>query len=197
MGYALLYESMLDSVLVARDRFLRRKTNGNGNGNGNGEADEDACGLARESSDEKGDFAGVMAPSQTQMVLGLCDGAEVYKERVSFWGDVYGFDMSAMAEDLYEDAIVDVVSPESLVCEGVVIKVRFRSPLALERADILYDRTSPSSPPAPPTSPSPRPSPSPSLPSDAQPSAPSSSTSTPSSTRPPSLSRPTRKCTWS
>ncbi len=58
MGYALLYESMLDSVLVARDRFLRP--------------------------------GGVMAPSQCQMVIGLCDAADVWKERIGFWEDVYG-----------------------------------------------------------------------------------------------------------
>jgi type I protein arginine methyltransferase len=58
MGYALLYESMLDSVLHARDRFLRP--------------------------------GGVMAPSQTRMLLGLCDASDIYKERVAFWSDIYG-----------------------------------------------------------------------------------------------------------
>lgn len=58
MGYALLYESMLDSVLVARDRFLRP--------------------------------GGVMAPSQCKMMLGLTDAKEIYKERISFWNDIYG-----------------------------------------------------------------------------------------------------------
>jgi len=58
MGYALLYESMLDSVLVARDRFLKPD--------------------------------GVMAPSETRMVLGLCYASEIYKERIGFWEDVYG-----------------------------------------------------------------------------------------------------------
>ena len=59
MGYALLYESMLDSVLHARDRFLR--PNG-----------------------------GVMAPSQCRMMLALCEGSEIMKDRVDFWNDVYG-----------------------------------------------------------------------------------------------------------
>lgn len=58
MGYALLYESMLDSVLRARDRFLKP--------------------------------AGVMAPSQCKMILGLCDATEIYKDRIGFWNDVYG-----------------------------------------------------------------------------------------------------------
>ena len=58
MGYALLYESMLDSVLVARDRFLRP--------------------------------GGVLAPSQCRMMLSLCEGADIYKDRVGMWDDVYG-----------------------------------------------------------------------------------------------------------
>jgi type I protein arginine methyltransferase len=58
MGYALLYESMLDSVLIARDRFLRP--------------------------------GGVMAPSQCKVMLGLCDAGDILKERVEFWGDIYG-----------------------------------------------------------------------------------------------------------
>jgi protein arginine N-methyltransferase 3 len=58
MGYALLYESMLDSVLHARDRFLKP--------------------------------GGVMAPSQCKMMFGLCDGTEIYKDRIGFWEDVYG-----------------------------------------------------------------------------------------------------------
>ena len=33
---------------------------------------------------------GVMAPSQCRMVLGMCEAAEVWKERVEFWEDVYG-----------------------------------------------------------------------------------------------------------
>ncbi|KAG6828288.1 hypothetical protein H0H93_014970, partial [Arthromyces matolae] len=91
MGYALLYESMLDSVLHARDRFLRP--------------------------------GGVMAPSQCKMELALCDATEVFKDRIGFWNDVYGFDLSTMAEDLYEDAIVDVVGPNTMLSDPCTIKV--------------------------------------------------------------------------
>ncbi|KAG6902411.1 hypothetical protein C0995_000337 [Termitomyces sp. Mi166 len=90
MGYALLYESMLDSVLHARDRFLRP--------------------------------GGVMAPSQCKMKFALCDATEVFKDRVGFWDDVYGFDLSTMTEDLYDDAIVDVVGPNTLLSEPCTIK---------------------------------------------------------------------------
>jgi hypothetical protein len=36
-----------------------------------------------------------------------------------------GFDLSAMSEHVYDDAVVDVVGPESLVSEPFVIKVSF------------------------------------------------------------------------
>ncbi|KAG5645450.1 hypothetical protein DXG03_005999 [Asterophora parasitica] len=90
MGYALLYESMLDSVLHARDRFLRP--------------------------------GGVMAPSQCKMMLGLCDASEIYKDRIGFWDDVYGFDLTAMAEDLYDEAIVDVVGSNTVLSKPYAIK---------------------------------------------------------------------------
>jgi len=91
MGYALLYESMLDSVLRARDRFLNPES-------------------------------GVMAPSQCQMMLALCDAGDIFKERIGFWSDIYGFDLSAMATNVYEDAIVDVVGPDTLASDPIVIK---------------------------------------------------------------------------
>lgn len=58
LGYALLYESMLDSVLHARDRFLKP--------------------------------GGLVAPSESRMQLALCDAADVRKDRIGFWEDVYG-----------------------------------------------------------------------------------------------------------
>ena len=58
MGYFLLYESMLDSVLVARDKYLRK--------------------------------GGVMAPSQTKIMLSGVDCADYIQQRVGFWSDVYG-----------------------------------------------------------------------------------------------------------
>lgn len=90
MGYALLYESMLDSVLHARNRFLKE--------------------------------GGVMAPSQTQMMFALCEASELFKERIGFWNDVYGFDLSAMGTHVYDDAVVDVVGPRTVVSRPVVVK---------------------------------------------------------------------------
>ncbi|KAH9925083.1 protein arginine N-methyltransferase [Amylocystis lapponica] len=104
MGYALLYESMLDSVLRARDRFLKPE-------------------------------GGVMAPSQCKMQFGLCDAREIFKERIGFWNDVYGFDLSAMGHDVYNDAIVDVVGPETMLSEPFTIKDLFLAEATAKQLD--------------------------------------------------------------
>ncbi|KAF5360411.1 hypothetical protein D9756_004931 [Leucocoprinus leucothites] len=107
MGYALLYESMLDSVLVARDRFLRP--------------------------------GGVMAPSQCQMMLALCDATEIHKDRIGFWKDVYGFDMTVMSEGLYEEAIVDVVGPETVASKPFVVKDLILGEITTRQLEFVSD----------------------------------------------------------
>lgn len=95
MGYALLYESMLDSVLVARDRFLKPD--------------------------------GLLVPSECRIMLALCSGEEIRKERIEFWSDVYGFEMGVMAESVWGEAVVDVVGSETVLSEAQCIKVRLFS----------------------------------------------------------------------
>jgi len=41
---------------------------------------------------------------------------------VGMWDDVYGFDMSPMKEEAYGEAIVDIVKPETLVSDPVMIR---------------------------------------------------------------------------
>ena len=40
-------------------------------------------------------------------------------------GRIIGFDMSAMMEEVYEEAIIDIVKPETLISYPVIIKVRW------------------------------------------------------------------------
>ncbi|KAJ3759216.1 S-adenosyl-L-methionine-dependent methyltransferase [Lentinula raphanica] len=105
MGYALLYESMLDSVLVARDRFLKPN--------------------------------GIMAPTQTRMMFGLCDATEIVKDRITFWNDIYGFDMSAMAEELYHEAVIDVVGPHTMLSTPCVVKDLHLSSITPRQLDFI------------------------------------------------------------
>lgn len=91
MGYMLLYESMLDSVLHARDRFLAP--------------------------------GGLMAPSQTRLVISAITGQRIWRERVAFWHDVYGFDMAdAMTPGYFTEASVEVVDREEVVTSECIVR---------------------------------------------------------------------------
>jgi len=64
MGYCLLYEAMLDSVLYARDRYLKPD--------------------------------GLMVPSHCTMHLAPLADQDWISDNITFWRDVYGFDMTSM-----------------------------------------------------------------------------------------------------
>lgn len=83
MGYCLLYEAMLPSVLFARDRYLKPD--------------------------------GLLIPSHATVFLAPVSDPEYVDESVSFWRDVYGFDMKPMLEGLLKDVRVQYV-PKDSVC---------------------------------------------------------------------------------
>ncbi|KAG8464696.1 hypothetical protein KFE25_010064 [Diacronema lutheri] len=72
MGYCLLYEAMLPSVLAARDKWLAP--------------------------------GGVMMPNKASMQLRLSSHSEL-----SFWDDVYGYDMTDIGQATGEDKEADVI----------------------------------------------------------------------------------------
>ncbi|EPB81838.1 hypothetical protein HMPREF1544_11422 [Mucor circinelloides 1006PhL] len=90
MGYFLLFEAMLDSVLVARDRWLAPN--------------------------------GIMAPSQTRILMAALDDKDLKDDRNNFWNDVYGFKMTAMKEPVVNEAIVDFFNASSVVSDIVTLK---------------------------------------------------------------------------
>lgn len=83
MGYFLLYEAMLPSVLYARDKYLKPD--------------------------------GIMAPSFATMWVAPVADPEFVSDHIAYWRDVYGFDMKAMQEGIYDEARVEVV-PKDAVC---------------------------------------------------------------------------------
>lgn len=83
MGYCLLYEAMLPSVLFARDRYLKPDT-------------------------------GLLIPSHATIFVAPASDPEYVTESVSFWRDVYGFDMKPMLEGLLKDVRVQYVPGEAL-----------------------------------------------------------------------------------
>lgn len=80
MGYFLLYESMLNTVLYARDKWLKKDT-------------------------------GVVFPDKAVLYICAVEDEQMKKERIDFWKNVYGFDMSVLGEVALKEPVVDIVDP--------------------------------------------------------------------------------------
>ncbi|KAI5456267.1 S-adenosyl-L-methionine-dependent methyltransferase [Mariannaea sp. PMI_226] len=83
MGYCLLYEAMLPSVLYARDKYLKPD--------------------------------GLLAPSSATIWIAPVADPEYIADHISYWRDVYGFDMKSMQEGIYDEARIEAM-PENSVC---------------------------------------------------------------------------------
>lgn len=90
MGYFLLYESMLDTVLYARDRYLVE--------------------------------GGLIFPDKATMLMAALEDGEYKEEKIEFWEDVYGFDMSCIKEIALKEPLVDVVDDKFIVSQPVLFK---------------------------------------------------------------------------
>lgn len=89
MGYFLLYESMLDTVIYARDKWLVKD--------------------------------GVVFPDKAILYVCAIEDAQVKTDRIDFWEDVYGFDMTPIKEIAVKEPVVDVVDAKSVVTDSVAI----------------------------------------------------------------------------
>lgn len=94
MGYFLVFESMLNSVIVARDRFLKD--------------------------------SGSMFPRHAKLHLGLFHWPQMIEEKVEFWDNVYGFDLSDIKplamKSICHEPVVDGLTLENEMTDSVVIK---------------------------------------------------------------------------
>lgn len=89
MGYFLLYENMLDSVIFARKNHLKP--------------------------------GGIIMPNRCNInLLGLGD-EQRHREFISFWNDVYGFDMGAMQTQVLKDATIEWCENEHVLTDAVVM----------------------------------------------------------------------------
>jgi len=83
MGYCLLYESMLTTVLIARDKFLAPD--------------------------------GIILPDQANLYLTAIEDHEYKEDKINFWENVYGFNMSCIKEMALREPLVDVVEANQIV----------------------------------------------------------------------------------
>lgn len=91
MGYFLLYESMLDTVLYARDHYLKP--------------------------------GGKIYPDKARMYIAGIEDAEYREQKIGFWENVYGFDMSVIKEAALREPLVDTVEAKSVVTRPFAFKV--------------------------------------------------------------------------
>lgn len=90
MGYFLLYESMLNSVLWARDKWLNK--------------------------------GGLIFPDSATIYVAAIEDGQYKEEKIGFWDNVYGFDMSCVKEQAMLEPLVDTVEPDSIVTNACAVR---------------------------------------------------------------------------
>jgi protein arginine N-methyltransferase 1 len=89
MGYFLLYESMLDTVLFARDKWLIKD--------------------------------GLLFPDKANLYVCAIEDAQYREQKIDFWDDVYGFDMSVIKDLALVEPLVDTCNPDQVVSNSKAI----------------------------------------------------------------------------
>lgn len=90
MGYCLFYESMLDTVLFARDKWLQKD--------------------------------GMLFPDKATLYICGIEDRQYKDEKINWWDDVYGFDMSSIRKVAISEPLVDIVDPKQVVTNACLIK---------------------------------------------------------------------------
>lgn len=90
MGYFLLFENMLNTVLYARDKWL---------------VDD-----------------GVLLPDKASLYLTAIEDAEYKEDKIEFWNNVYGFDMSCIKKQAMMEPLVDTVDQNQIVTNSQLLK---------------------------------------------------------------------------
>lgn len=86
MGYFLLYESMLDTVLYARDKWLAK--------------------------------GGLIFPDKATLYVCAIEDAQYRNDKLDFWDDVYGFNMSCIKEQALVEPLVDTCDKEQIISDS-------------------------------------------------------------------------------
>ena len=107
MGYCLLYEAMLPSIIWARDKYLKPD--------------------------------GLLVPSHASLWIAPISDPEYVVDNVTFWRDVYGFDMKAMQAGIYTDVRVQMMPESSL--GGVPYAFKFFDLYSTKIEDLVFDTT--------------------------------------------------------
>ncbi|KAL1318808.1 hypothetical protein HN51_071098 [Arachis hypogaea] len=98
MGYFLLFENMLNSVLYARDKWLVE--------------------------------GGVVLPDKASLHLTAIEDADYKEDKIEFWNNVYGFDMSCIKKQAIMEPLVDTVDQNQIATTCQLLKTMDISKMA-------------------------------------------------------------------
>jgi protein arginine N-methyltransferase 1 len=90
MGYCLFYESMLDTVLYARDKYLAPD--------------------------------GLMFPDRATLYVCAIEDRQYKDDKINWWDEVYGFDMSCIKHVALQEPLVDVVDRNQVVTNSCLLR---------------------------------------------------------------------------
>ncbi|ESN93493.1 hypothetical protein HELRODRAFT_157853 [Helobdella robusta] len=90
MGYCLFYESMLKTVIYARDKWLAQ--------------------------------GGLIFPDRASLYICAIEDRQYKDEKINWWDNVYGFDMSCIKKVAISEPLVDVVDPKQVVTNNCLLK---------------------------------------------------------------------------
>lgn len=83
----------------------------------------------------------IVAPSQTRILLTTTSDESFLDDSIHYWNDVYGFKMSTMKENVLREAVVDFISPETIVTNTVTIKDLPHQTITVAGLDFVSDFT--------------------------------------------------------
>ncbi|KAG5243464.1 protein arginine N-methyltransferase [Salix suchowensis] len=98
MGYFLLFENMLNSVLYTRDKWLAND--------------------------------GIVLPDKASLYLTAIEDAEYKEDKIEFWKNVYGFDMTCIKKQAMGEPLVDTVDQNQIVTNCQLLKTMDISKMA-------------------------------------------------------------------
>lgn len=95
MGYCLFFECMLPSVLVARDKFC----------------------VGERSNATK------VFPDKARLLLSGWSHSKFYKQKISYWEDVYGYKMDTMRGSVLKEPHVTTLPSDATLTTSALTKV--------------------------------------------------------------------------
>ncbi|XP_033111923.1 protein arginine N-methyltransferase 1-like [Anneissia japonica] len=90
MGYCLFYESMLNTVIYARDKWLAPE--------------------------------GLIFPDRATLYITAIEDRQYKDEKINWWENVYGFNMSCIRDVAVSEPLVDCVDPKQVVSNACLLK---------------------------------------------------------------------------